>query len=135
MKALRSFFLLTGLAVIMITSCKKSEITEPAPVPVKPTTLSDMKAPDSFNWSTGQVVTVKITGLPTVIPVKNTLSVSLTNGTKLFSRMHQMDQDLAIKVRIPAVEKQLLLNYGSTTKTIDIEDGIAQYSFIPVITE
>lgn len=135
MKALRPIILLAGLAVIMITSCKKSEIPEPAPAPVQPTTLSDMKAPDSFNWSTGQVVTVKITGLPTVIPVKNVLSVSLLDGTRLFSRMHQMDQELTIKVQIPALEKKLLLSYGAAMETIDIKDGIAQFSFIPVITE
>lgn len=135
MKALHPFILLAGLAVILITSCKKSETAQPDPVAVKPATLSDMKAPDSFNWSTGQVVTVKITGLPTVITVKNVLSISLANGTELLSRMYQMDQDITVKVRVPAVEKQLLLSYGARKETIEIKDGIAQFSFIPVITE
>ena len=81
MKTIKLIFLISAISGMLFTSCKKSEVIAPDQ-PSK--TLNDLKASDSFNWSTGISVALKITGLPTVVPVKSTLTVSLTNGTSLF---------------------------------------------------
>ena len=128
-----SFILAFGLTVIL-TGCKKNTI-EPQPPSQNPQTLSDLKAPDSFNWSTASTTEVKITGLPTIVPVKNTLKISLSDGKVLFSRLHTMSEDLSVKVTIPATEKKLFLSYGTHTQDVDIMNGQALFSFIPTVEE
>jgi hypothetical protein len=133
MKTIKTFaIILTGF-VLLFSGCKKSEITEPSPQP--PATLNELKASESFSWSTGQTTEIKIKGLPTVIMVKNTLKINLTNGTTLFSRFHQMDQDLNLKLLIPSTEKKLVLVYGTVSYPLDIVNGIVEFSFIPKVQD
>jgi hypothetical protein len=130
MKTIKLIFLISAISGMLFTSCKKSEVIAPDQ-PSK--TLNDLKASDSFNWSTGISVALKITGLPTVVPVKSTLTVSLTNGTSLFSRLHQMDEDLTINLTVPSTEKELILQYGSVSYPVAISNNQAIFSFIPTI--
>ncbi len=133
MKSLRNFlFILTGFSFLFF-GCKKSEVT--APLPQTPTALNDLKASDTFSWSTGQTVEIKIKGLPTVIPVKNTLKINLLNGTTLFVRLHQMSQDVTFKLVVPSTEKKLNLVYGTMSNIVEITNGVVEFSFIPDVKE
>jgi hypothetical protein len=107
MKSLRNLTILIIGVVLLFSGCKKSEVEEP--LPQTPETLNDLKASETFSWSTGQIVVINIKGLPTVIPIKNTLKIKVSNGTTLFNRFHQMDQDLTFKLVVPSTEKKLTL--------------------------
>jgi hypothetical protein len=131
MKTLKTLILIFALTGIFITGCKKSEVVTPEPA----TTLNDLKASPTFGWSTGTLVELKITGLPTIVPVKSTLSISRTNGETLFSSLHQMDQNLTINLTVPSTEKELTLKYGSVSYPVAIVNHQAVFSFIPVIAE
>jgi len=134
MKKFQNFLLYLVIATVLATGCKKNDsgnITPDTP----PKTLQDLNAPASFHWSTEMTVTLKITGLPTVVPVKSTLTVGLPNGTTLFSRLHQMDQNLTIDLSVPSTENQLILKYGSVQYPVSIVNNQASFSFIPVIEE
>lgn len=134
MNLIRTSFLVVFGMTVLLTGCKKSTI-EPQPPAQNPQTLSDLKAPDSFNWSTASTVEVKITGLPTVLPVKNTLKISLSDGRVLLSRLHTMSEDLSVKVTVPSTEKKLTLRYGTLNQNVDILSGQALFSFIPSVEE
>ncbi len=134
MKPIRTFAIFILGATIILNSCKKSEVDPMPPAPV-PTTLNELKAPDSFNWSTAQTVELMITGLPTVIPVKNTLIISRPDGQILFSRLHTMSEDLTVKITVPSIDKKLVIKYGTVSYTADILNNQAKFSFIPVIVE
>ena len=131
MKTLNAIILISALTGILFTGCKKSEVVTPEPA----TTLNDLKASPTFGWSTGNPVEFNITGLPTIVPVKSTLTISRTNGETLFSSMHQMDQNLTISLTVPSTEKELTLKYGSVSYPVAIINHQAVFSFIPVITE
>jgi hypothetical protein len=106
-----------------------------APLPQTPETLNDLKASETFSWSTGQIVVINIKGLPTVIPIKNTLKIKVSNGTTLFNRFHQMDQDLTFKLVVPSTEKKLTLVYGTVNYPIEIVNGVVEFSFIPKVQD
>ena len=132
MKTINLLFLALALTGVFFTGCKKSENTSP---PTPPKTLNDLKAADSFNWSTGTPVELRITGLPTVVPVKSTLAVSRADGTVLFTSLHLMSEDLVLTLTVPSTEKELTLQYGSVTYQVPIQNKMASFSFIPVLSE
>jgi len=132
MKTLKLFFLFSAIAMVLASGCKKSELTTPVSLPK---TLKELKAADSFNWTTGMAVELQITGLPTLVPVKSTLTVNLANGTTLFSKLHQMDENAIINLTVPTTEKELTLRYGSVTYLVAITNNKAFFSFIPVVTD
>ncbi|MEI7725372.1 MAG: hypothetical protein WCK09_09725 [Bacteroidota bacterium] len=131
MKTLKTFILIFALTGILVTGCKKSEVVTPEPAK----TLNDLKASPTFGWSTGSPVELKITGIPTIVPIKSTLTISRTSGETLFSSLHQMDQNLTIKLTVPSTEKELTLKYGSVSYPVAIVNHQAGFSFIPVIAE
>ncbi len=129
---MRKITLMLALIVVFFSGCKKDD----SPVPTElPGSLNELKAQESFNWSTGMPVVLSITGLPTQVPVKSTLSVSLPDGSVLFSSLHQMDKDLSLNLIVPTTVVNLVLKYGNQTYNVSITNGKATFSFIPVITE
>ncbi|MFZ4549578.1 MAG: hypothetical protein ACOYN4_19170 [Bacteroidales bacterium] len=131
MKRFKSLILISALAIFSLASCEKSEDI----VPSIKNDMEDIKFDGTFNWSTGSPVTLNITGLPTVVPVKNTLTISLQNGSTVFSLFHSLDQSLTLNLTVPSTEKELRLNYGSTTYTVFIVNNKVDFSFIPVIQD
>ena len=97
--------------------------------------MEDIKFDGAFNWSTGSTVTLNITGLPTEVPVKNTLTISFQNGSTVFSQLHSMDQNLTLNLTVPTTDTELGLKYGSTTYLVPIINNKADFSFIPVIQD
>ncbi len=132
MYILKYLILITAITTVVLTGCKKSETVTPV---LNPDSLNDLKASDSFDWTTATPVEMKITGLPTVLPVKSTLTISLANGTTIFSKLHQMDHNLTLNLTVPSTEKELILKYGSVTHPLVISNNQAFFSFIPVVTE
>ena len=130
MKTFNLLFLAVALTGIFFTGCKKSENTAPLPK-----TLNDLNAADSFKWSTGSPVELKITGLPTVVPVKSTLAVGRIDGTVLFTSLHLMSEDLTLTLTVPSTDTELILQYGTVTYHVPILSQMASFSFIPVLTE
>jgi len=131
MKKYKFLILISAITIVSFTSCEKS--TDIAPSPQND--IEDIKFDGSFNWSTGNTVTLSITGLPTIVPVKNTLTISLKDGSSAFSSLHLLDQNLTLNLTVPSTEKELKLNYGTATYTVPIINNKADFSFIPVIQD
>lgn len=120
----------------ILVSCVK--FPDPRPGPVKPTdkiTLGDAKVSDTFSWSTSKSVDVHITGLPTIVTVKSTLSLSLQDGTRLYSLFHNMSHDLKLSIIVPSETTNLTLKYGSMVYNLKVIGNKAEFSFIPDIPE
>ena len=131
-----SIYIILFLVAGILVSCVK--FPNPDPGPVKPTekiTLGDIKISDSFTWSTSKSVEVIIIGLPTIVTVKSTLSLSLPDGTRLYSSLHNMSQDLKIRTIVPSETTNLTLKYGSMVYNLKVIGNKAEFSFIPDIPE
>jgi hypothetical protein len=123
--------LLFLLVIFLVISCQKTDHTEPP----LPDNLNDLKVSNGFSWSTDKPVSLTITGLPTVIPYVSKLTVSLEDGSELISMSHAMDQNLTLDLKVPSTEKTLRVKFSSTEYLIPINGTIAEFSFIPVLTD
>lgn len=123
------FILFFGLA----TACVKFPSPTPSPInkPSSIKSLEDTKISDNFSWSTSKNVEVNITGLPTIVTVKSTLTLSLIDGTKLISLFHEMSQNLKLKIIVPYTTETLTLKYGSMVYNLEIKNNKVDFSFIP----
>lgn len=120
----------------ILTSCVKFPYPDQGPVnPITKITLGNAKVPDSFSWNTSKSVDVIITGLPTIVTIKSTLSISLNDGTRLFSLYHDMSQNLDVIIIVPSATSSLILKYGTMEYSLDIINNKAEFSFIPKDTE
>ncbi len=131
-----SIYIFLILIAWILVSCVK--FPDPRPGPIKPSdkiTMGEAKVSDSFSWSTSNSVEVIITGLPTTVTVKSTLSISLQDGTRLYSLFHNMSKDLKLSIIVPSETTNLTLKYGSMEYNLKIIGNKAEFSFIPDIPE
>ena len=122
------------ISTFWLVSCVKQNLPDPGTTPKDVTKLADAKVPDSFSWSTSKNVEVSITGLPTVVPVKNTLTITLPDGSKLYNVYHDMSANLKLTLVIPSTVTQLKIKFGTYDETLSIVNNKAEFSFIPVVT-
>lgn len=122
-------FLIPVLAVFMLTACEKFPADETSNKPASE--LNDLKVSESFTWSTAQNIELEITGLPTVVPVTSTLSITTTDGAVLFNGLHTMSDNVTLSLYAPAQERELLLFYGSSSYKVSVLNSKALFSFIP----
>lgn len=131
-----SIYIFLILIAWILVSCVK--FPDPRPGPIKPSdkiTMGEAKVSDSFSWSTSNSVEVIITGLPTIVTVNSTLSISLQDGTRLYSLFHNMSKDLKLSIIVPSETTNLTLKYGSMEYNLKIIGNKAEFSFIPDIPE
>lgn len=127
---MRNLLILLFTSAIIFTGCKK-ETDDLLPATVIVENIKDLKASNSFAWSTENKIVVKITGLQTIVPVESTLKLGLPDGTILFSRLHLMSEDQTIQLVVPGGVSHLTLTYGSINQQILIANGQAKFSFVP----
>ncbi|HBG24658.1 MAG: hypothetical protein A2X17_03500 [Bacteroidetes bacterium GWF2_41_61] len=130
----KNIVLIILISTLGLLSCIKQNLPDPGTTPEDKTKLADAKVPDSFNWSTSKNVEVSITGLPTVVPIKNTLTITLPDGSKLYNAYHDMSVNLKLTLVVPATVTQLKLKFGTYDETLNIANNKAAFSFIPVVT-
>lgn len=125
------------LAVLFITLALQSCISE-NDLSIKEITqdnrLSEINIPNNFNWATSKTVSIDITGLPTIVPTKSTLSISLEDGTNLFSSLHNISENLNLNLFVPCSVNKLLFKFGSKKYVQNIINNKVKLSFIPEIT-
>lgn len=128
---MKKLYLFLSLASLLLVACSKEEITPDPSVK----TMDELQVEASFDWNTGQNVDLVIKGLPTTIPIKSTLSVSLPNGDIVYQGSHLMSDNTTLKLIIPVMHKQLLIKFGTNDYTVAINEGIANFSFIPEVVD
>lgn len=128
---MKKLYLFLGLASMLLIACSKEEITPEPTV----TTMDELQVEASFDWNTGQNVDLIIKGLPTTIPIKSTLSVSLPNGALVYQGAHLMSDNATLKLVIPAIHNQLHIQFGTNSYSVAISSGVANFSFIPEIAD
>jgi hypothetical protein len=115
-----------------LSSCMDNTLPEPTTPSTNAKNMTELVAPADFQWKTSKTITVTITGLPTVVPIKSTLTIAGKRGV-LFTERHLMSESKDIAVEIPADEKILTLKFGSVELSSIIENNKASFSFIKAI--
>jgi len=124
------YFLVFLSLVFFFPSCMKEPDIFPATKDLQKINVSP-----EFDWSTGKLVELNIKGLPTVIPVFSTLTVSLEDGNILYQGRYEMSKNSVIKVAVPSQVNNLHIRYGNVGYSLPIVENKVNLSFIPEIQE
>ncbi len=127
--------ILIATVIPFAVSCVKFERPGPPEPKAEESALTKVTVPADFNWSTGKSIEVIITGLPTVISVRSTLEIMLTNRTVIFSALHDMSNNMILSLVVPSETSSLILKYGSVEETLTLANNKAEYSFIPQLDD
>jgi len=131
---MRKIIYLFALGLMFLNSACMKEDNTPAGA-TNPTTLNDLKAADSFNWSTSSALTVEVIGLPTQEPIKATLTLTDAAGNVYYSGFHAMSETLNLKLVTAKTITEMTLTFGAFKQKASITNGKIEFSFIPVLTD
>ena len=119
--------LLLLLAVMIgLAACQKDELVMPIPQDIENVSTSE-----EFSWSTGDIVTFRLEGLPSKVAYASTLTLTTPDGKILFTRLHSIQEDFSIELTVPSIHQNLEMTYGKMKKSLLIVNAVAEYSFIP----
>jgi hypothetical protein len=119
------------LASLVLASCSKDDA--PAPTPNRPANFSEITVADNFRWETGQTVTVRVKGNPTLGTVVNTLSLMNQDGQVFTSRLHNMNANAELVVEVPANVTKIKMKFGEIVKEATVS-SVVNFDFLPAIT-
>jgi hypothetical protein len=138
---MKNNIILALAAIGMMASCKKdliekfNENNSNTPTS-KVSSFNQIKASESFDWATNKRVTLNVSGLKTMTPIKNTLFVKSIDGKTIFHSSNQMmDQNLSIELILPSKEVEVLVQFGSISKKISVNSEMADFNYIVEISE
>lgn len=125
------FALLIGLAA---TSCQKDE--ENDPVSSRPDSFSELKADNSFNWSTADNYTIHYKGTPVGMAVKKPLTIQTEEGEVIRQVNLALSENAVIDVRVPSKNENLVISWGTHQRTIALgASSTIEFSFVKPDTE
>lgn len=113
------------LFLVLISSCIKDES---APNPG--TGIVTTPVPASFDWNMIKTVNIQVAGMPTDIPTHNSLKVSDKAGTVYLNKWTLMSDNGTLSVSVPARTDSLVVSYGSISKTLKVDDGPMNFSYV-----
>ena len=112
----------------LLSSCVDSEYSDFVDSQ-KGTTLENTNISSDFNWATSNTVAVKVIGISSTCPIKNTLSISADNAV-YYSGNHSLNDTVLVKVVVPAAVSELALDMGTIHRTAKITNGAAVFTYV-----
>ena len=123
--------LLIGLTA---TSCQKDE--ENDPVSSRPNSFSELRADNSFNWSTAENYTIHYKGTPVGMAVKKPLTIQTEDGKVIRQVNLALSENAVIDVRVPSKNETLVVSWGTHQKTIALgASSTIDFTFVEPDTE
>lgn len=125
-----------ALVLILLSSCQKRDAHTILETGETAGSLKEVAAPENFNWDTRKKITLEISPLETSSTEKYPLQVFTEDGDLLFQHGMTMQEGLQQEMLVPADARQLVVQYGSIRKQLEISNGGIRFDFItPIPTE
>jgi hypothetical protein len=120
--------MLTAIVLVFtFNGCHKDEVSS-SPETAK--SIFDLKVSPSFDWKTTQDLELKVTGLRLPVTIKNTIYVRSQDGRiTYYNDLLEMHKDYTINLSIPAYVNQLVISYGTISKTVDITGKTLNFNY------
>jgi len=134
---MKKIMILSLFALVGLTSCKK-QLNENKDLPSNPNPkkFSELKTSESFDWKTTNEVIFSYVGIPTIEPVKTTLTITSEDGkTVLFAGNQEMAKSFQTKLAIPTNMNKVLVKYGAVTKTYNTNVSIISFDILPTLVD
>ena len=123
---MKTSILTLALFAIGFTSCTKTmdvaPVTTPTTISTSATTLSELNAPENFNWSTTKQISFNFNGKDAE-GYNLVLKVLDNEGNVLMQKMQKSDQSFQMDLNVPANYTSLSVSYGATEKEFDCTSG------------
>jgi hypothetical protein len=135
---MKKLLIVSMFAIVGLTSCKK-QFNEHQELPKNVSSakkFSEIKTSENFDWKTTNEVTFRYIGVPTIEPVKTTLTIISEDGkVVLYSGNQLMSSNFETKLAIPTNMKNIVVKYGAVTKSFNTSLPIIAFDILPTLVD
>ena len=107
--------------MLCVSGCVK-KIDQSPPATTSAENFPEIKAADSFTWSTTKKINFSFIG-SSVNEYQLVLKVSDSDGAILFQKLQKANEDYKAIIEVPAHYETLTVNYGSLSEKLDCTNG------------
>lgn len=122
MKKPKFKILATAVVVLCVVSCIKKLDQEPTPPASEATNFSEIKATESFSWSTTKKVNFSFNGSSSN-DYELVLKITDADGGVLMQKLQKASETYKVVLDVPAHYETLTVIYGSISEKIDCTSG------------
>ena len=135
---MKKLLIVSMFALVGLTSCKK-QFNENQDLPKNVSSakkFSEIKTSENFDWKTTNEVTFRYIGVPTIEPVKTTLTIISEDGkVVLYSGNQLMSSNFETKLAIPTNMKNIVVKYGAVSKSFNTSLPIIAFDILPTLVD
>lgn len=122
-----------ALLLLVLASCQKKDARNIIETGETTESFKEVTAPENFNWDTRKKITLEISPLETSSTEKYALQVFTETGELLFQHGMTMQEGLQQEMLVPADARELVVQYGSIRKQLEISNGGIRFDFLTPI--
>ncbi len=112
----------------LLGSCTKFEVPEKKIGSTQ--NFKELKVEESFEWKTTKNIQLKVSGIETIIPVRDNFSIKNIDGNLILEESRLMSESFIINLEIPITEKKIIVEFGSLIKEIEINSAELSFEYI-----
>ncbi len=112
----------------LISSCVKLEVPQKEIGTTQ--NFKELKVEEKFTWTTTKPYELKIIGFETLNPTKDILRVKSIDGNILVEESRLMNESFTLHLDISLDQKQILVQYGSLEKLIELNSSEISFDYI-----
>lgn len=112
----------------LLSSCTKFEV--PKKKIGSTQNFKELKVEESFEWKTTKNIQLKVSGIETIIPVRDNFSIKNIDGNLILEESRLMSESFIINLEIPITEKKIIVEFGSLIKEIEINSAELSFEYI-----
>jgi|688.fasta_scaffold807336_1 hypothetical protein len=131
---MKNLSILIVIVLLGLTSCKKDLLEKVTPTSQDETSNSfkQMKVGPDFDWKSSKEITLKIEGLNTITPIRETFTVSsLDNKIIFYQALQTMNVSLTTKFVVPNHIKELSVSFGTIKKVYNTQNNNIDFNYLP----
>lgn len=126
---MNKFLFVAAIAIsFLLSSCVEDQFSDYVNSQ-KGTTLANTNVSSDFNWATSKTVAVKVVGLSTTSPFKNTLTIS-SDQAVYYSGNHSLNDTVSVNIVVPVAVTEMILDMGSIHRTAKIANDSAVFTYV-----
>ena len=135
---MKNLIILSVFALLGLTSCKK-QMNENQDLPNTGSSakkFNEIKTSENFDWKTTNELTFNYAGIPTIEPVKTTLTISSEDGKIVFyAGTQEMSSNFQTKLVVPTNMSNIVVKYGAVSKIYSTNVSAISFDILPTLAD
>ncbi len=98
--------------------------------------FNEIKTSENFDWKTTNELTFNYVGIPTIQPVKTTLTISSEDGKIVFyAGTQDMSSNFQTKLAVPTNMSNIVVKYGAVSKIYSTNVSAISFDILPTLAD